>query len=374
MYRPKPNHLAGLLAALVVAMLIACLWPFNFVPRNNVEWLQKEPGVRFTGMGNVVSLDPLPPLSQLSTDGSLTVQVTARPAKLTNRYVPYILSFHSGTGPSPLVIGAWRNSLIVRLGRAGGAERRQFREIGVGDALATGKTTVITVVAGASGTSVYLNGKSQRSVPNAFIETGEGDLGKLLIGMSPTAGNWWRGDILGLTIYGRSLTKDEVRESCKAFSSGGRIGQDMEDAIVASYDFSAGSGRIVADKSGQSTSLVIPSVFRPLRRVFLPSPSTDYWWSRSFSEDMILNILGFLPFGLLGVWNARARTKIAEGWRSAGVILSGCAFSLGVEVVQAFLPSRSSSLVDLCSNGVGTAVGVAVFFAFTKIKGLRLDA
>jgi hypothetical protein len=134
MYNPKPTHLRWLLAALVAAMFAACLWPFNFNPTNVVQWLPDEPGVRFAEMGQIVSRETFPPLSRLSADGGLTVEITVRPKKFPRSGIPYILSFCPEKGALPLMIGTWRNSLIVRFGKTGPTAPTKYVEIEIGRA------------------------------------------------------------------------------------------------------------------------------------------------------------------------------------------------------------------------------------------------
>ena len=75
-------------------------------------------------------------------------------------------------------------------------------------------------------------------------------------------------------------------------------------------------------------------------------------------EDVVINILGFIPFGFLGVlW-------LRERWRGpiVGVVvlvmLAGFAVSFGIEQAQAYLPTRDSSLLDVITNMVGTTIRV----------------
>lgn len=344
-------------------MLVACLWPFDFNPSNKAHWLAKEPGVRFAGMGCVVSRETFPPLPRLSSDGSLTVEIAVRPTRLTDRYVSHILTFHPSDGPAPLVIGSWKNSALVRVGRRGGTGGRPFREVGARNAFAAGVTTVVTTVAGSKGTSLYLNGRLQRSAPNAVIERGSTGLGKLLLGISPYAGGWWRGDILGLKIYNRALSESEVLTSHEAYRKGTKLQEAVSEALIAEYGFREGLGNVAHDTTGNSPDLTIPREFRPLRRTFLSPPGVEARWSRSVVWDIALNIVGFIPYAFLAAWFLRTRAGASDRWKATAVVLSGFLLSLTVELVQGFLPTRSSSLVDLCTNTVGTAIGVVLFHA-----------
>jgi hypothetical protein len=54
------SPLLGIICLLItVTLLVAGLWPFNFIPGNKVEWLQNGNGSRFYGQGIVFSQEPL---------------------------------------------------------------------------------------------------------------------------------------------------------------------------------------------------------------------------------------------------------------------------------------------------------------------------
>ena len=83
-------------------------------------------------------------------------------------------------------------------------------------------------------------------------------------------------------------------------------------------------------------------------------------WPRTLSRsDLIANVLGYIPFGLLLGWIARQKMGIL------GSILlgtgTGLAFSFLAESLQMFLPGRVPSKSDLLANTAGSAIGA--FFA-----------
>ena len=61
-------------------ILVAGLWPFNFWPKNEVEWLKDRNGVHFYGQGIIFSaLDPGSSQSPLLPDGPITIEIWLRP-------------------------------------------------------------------------------------------------------------------------------------------------------------------------------------------------------------------------------------------------------------------------------------------------------
>jgi len=55
--------------------------------------------------------------------------------------------------------------------------------------------------------------------------------------------------------------------------------------------------------------------------------------------------------------------------RIAGIAVALVAFGGFIEVVQAFVPGRSSEWADLLADGVGIAVGLAVLEAVQRLRG-----
>lgn len=75
-------------------------------------------------------------------------------------------------------------------------------------------------------------------------------------------------------------------------------------------------------------------------------------------EDLIVNILGFVPLGFVAV--PALGDRFGTLGRLLVATLLGAALSLSVETAQNFLPSRVSSNVDLGCNALGSFVGAIV--------------
>lgn len=86
-------------------------------------------------------------------------------------------------------------------------------------------------------------------------------------------------------------------------------------------------------------------------------------WPRYYTAaDVALNVLGYLPFGLLVALAAMVWTT--PRWAALSATLAGTALSLGMETLQSFLPPRVPSNLDLLSNGLGALAG-----ALTAVTG-----
>lgn len=80
------------------------------------------------------------------------------------------------------------------------------------------------------------------------------------------------------------------------------------------------------------------------------------WWTRW--DDVIGNVVLFLPLGAMGLWLARAWT--ARGRAVVAVLASGVALALGLQLLQLFVPSRDAELTDVLWNGVGLVSGLGL--------------
>lgn len=79
-------------------------------------------------------------------------------------------------------------------------------------------------------------------------------------------------------------------------------------------------------------------------------------------SDSVLNVLAYLPLGLL-------LTLMLMAWMprpaaALGGVLAGACVSLAIEYAQNFLPARIPSNVDLLANSAGALLGAAIAYAF----------
>jgi VanZ family protein len=111
-------------------------------------------------------------------------------------------------------------------------------------------------------------------------------------------------------------------------------------------------------------------MFKILKKSFLKLNGNAFNFNSASLRDMRINILGFIPLGcLLLVTIYSTNSSRTSSWRLIFLaILGGTVISLIVEILQAFLPTRTSSLTDLIFNTFGTALGVILAYLFTKIK------
>jgi VanZ family protein len=77
--------------------------------------------------------------------------------------------------------------------------------------------------------------------------------------------------------------------------------------------------------------------------------------SRLSVTDMVTNVLIYIPAGLL--WAGYLAPRLKWYWAILWATVLGTGLSLGLEIMQVFLPSRISALSDLLLNGLGSIIG-----------------
>jgi VanZ family protein len=355
----ESRYQKGLLWLILAVLLFAGLQPFNFYPKNQVSWLKNSPGVLFHRYGEVVGESPL--ASQPSSspeERGITLELWVSSFN-EDPYVKDLLSVYVSRDREPFAIEAWEKKLVV-----GGIFRdaqghRKFRHIGIENVFATGARRFVTLTAGPDGTKIYLEGVLQQDASGLTLETENFD-GSLLLGQTASGRQEWRGAFLGLGFYSDEFTPDEVAKSFADWGKG-----DLQEILKhprdrAIYAFDEGEGQIVHKRGNLGADLLKPKRLSPVDPIILEVPSRRDFMNWS---DVAINILGFIPFGLVFAIYLKTSRKWSSARAVMIVIASGFLISLSIELLQVLLPTRDSSLLDLINNTLGSAIGAGVGIA-----------
>jgi VanZ family protein len=121
------------------------------------------------------------------------------------------------------------------------------------------------------------------------------------------------------------------------------------------YDLRAGPGPEIPSLAGLSNALLLPPVFKQ-HKPLLAGPDR----SRPGGRDIVLNLLGFVPYGLALVCWMRHVRRWSCPRAVLAAALAGALVSLVIELIQVHLPTRDSSLDDLLCNAAGTLLGACL--------------
>lgn len=344
--------LFGLLTGVLIAgILLAALWPFRFHPNNDVNWLRVGSGLRFGRHGVVVSQGPVS--SEASENASdCSIEILLDPASVEG--VSTILFAKRDDRPEYLQLRQYKDGIIllqrsIKPDEGSGVVKRDADTL-----FRRRKLALLTLTSSLRGTSIYADGRPIERFLNFTLPCRVLG-GGLVLGTSPFHIEPWSGEMQGMAIYGRELGRFEVLEHAKLWASDESKPRLVEDRTRALFLFRERSDNQIHNQVPGGTSLVIPTYFELPLKPFLAPPWKEFSWTWDYLDDVIRNILGFIPLGFaLCVFLSLMR------WRCRAVlitILVCTAMSLGIEVLQAFIPQRESGMTDVVTNTIGGALG-----------------
>lgn len=265
-----------------------------------------------------------------------------------------ILSYSLDEGHQNFMVGQWENNLVFRLKVDGRTKPVHFE---TDDIFKKGERTSLAIIFDGTRLFTYQDGKKTKErMIGPLTFSGWDKSYPLVIGSEANGKFPWEGSIYSAAIFDRALTREEIKEA--------QHGNGLIIPLVG-YDFVACEGGIVKDSGeGIQADLMIPVHFNPYKRTVLENPSAEWRGLRRNFKDILVNVAGFIPLGFLFAGYLRYK-----GCGSVAVALlavaTGFGISLFIEVLQAFLPSRSSDMMDLIANTIGTMIG-CLFLVLSK--------
>lgn len=389
--RPFPSYALPMLCSLLVLGLLGVgLWPFDPFPANQVKWLPGH-GLEFGVEGVVHSSGSIDAWSVHNASAcSLRMRLQPRIVDLDDSAT--LLVFYTPENPMQFRLMQYRDELLIRRDYRDSQnrlktielelERTFVRDEPVSYTITTGKM-VASGAAGTSGSSgatvAYRNGVRVGDSSRIGLSCADFS-GQLVLGDSPLMGNGWQGKLLELAIYNRELSAEEIAlagaDDLKGAQGDASTGEGKveprktpdDKGVIAHYEFAEGSGKVIHNSAGPAPDLYIPGTFRILHKLFLMPP-----WKETPDKlalrDIVINIGGFIPFGFVCFAYFR---RHRERWRAVVLtVLAGAAISITIEVLQYFVPSRSSDMIDLVTNTLGTYLG-AILFLWPRVQNWAL--
>jgi len=204
---------------------------------------------------------------------------------------------------------------------------------------------------------MYVDGALARAFPG--FRLGKDFTGQLVIGTSPVETDGWAGKLRGLAIYHRELTAQQVLKHYETWTMQGVPELIGNERMVALYLFNEHAGSVAHNAIRPGIDLYIPKRFSLLHQVFLKPFWREYEPSWGYWRDILLNVVAFIPLGFFfcAYWSS-VRPIIRPAF--AATVL-GLAVSLTIEILQSYLPTRSSGTTDLFTNTLGTFLGVILY-------------
>lgn len=349
--REERKRTKALCVVAVVAVLIATLWPFNPSPRNGVTWLHGTTGLKFEKAGLVVSRGPLRPADTEAESYSL--ELLLRPASTKSLYT--ILAFYTPTRSTQLLVRQWTDGLLVTHDAAVENDKTKTIKFDVDHVFRRGRLVLVTISSGANGTTVYLDGQPAESFSRFKISRSELSA-EIVLGTSPVTYEPWPGELRGLAIYSKELTPADALRQYKEWTD--PDGHPDLDGAIARYAFAEGAGREVRNEVISGPNLEIPATFSIPHKGLLRSPAKEFRADWMYASDVLVNIAGFVPLGLIVcaylAWTRSCREAILVTTVACGIL------SFVIEVLQYYIPRRGSGTTDIITNTLGSALGAMI--------------
>lgn len=332
-----------------IGIFVAGLWPFDFVPKNRIRWLLGGAGLRFDGYGQVYGSVPI--VSPRGPDGAAeaTIELVFTPSKsYENASTVFSLvnqdevSFAIGQSLTDLFL---QGSFTQSVGKP-------VVKLWIDDVCGHAQELFVTVTLDTRHVDVYLDGHLARSFP--VLTQAVNVSGKIFVGHSVKGGGQWSGSVARLAIFEGTLDAAGISRRYEQWTKTRHLDEDVNHRAAAAYEFVTPAGDFVSNVGETGPDLIIPKTFR------LSKPTVLEWpdhLNRSVAIDAVVNIAGFVPFGLGTCLCLRFWTGWSISRCVAMTILVGASVSLAIELLQVLLPTRDSSLADLAANILGTAIG-----------------
>jgi len=469
------------LIAYILLLSIVGLWPFNFREKNNVV-IKPAGGLEIARHGTAYTALPAGKLQDLKQFAILVdLTTTSDGLDSLGKIFGYLISQEAEN----FFLAQWKDGMEFRVR----TERNSGGMIFGADGVLEKETrTTCLIIYDGQKMHFYKNGALIRRDNRGPLSFSNWDRTyPLVIGTDATGRSQWKGRLYHIAVWDKALSPEAVADYTRQAIEGGR-GADSRQSTVDSqkkrsqqqttkqenppvspfvkggesdgrplihyvfktentYEptFRGGKALGVRDLGkGEAADLVIPEHFTPYQRVYL-GWDPDWMKNRTDWLDAVVNILGFLPFGLLLVFSLcktvsqgplshkpqATSHKAGKGTRGEGAgtsaamrqdsrqptddsrrsavtrqenppvspfakgggleggpfakgggivvavvlaVVVGFGVSLAIELLQAYLPSRDSSLRDLITNTAGTLFGALAAVWYSRKRATATSA
>lgn len=347
----------------LLGLLVAGLGPFH-APANLVERVEKG-GLKFGYYGTIISQGALVEGGSGAKPTPITFEFWMHCGLIDDSNT--FLAFYDPSKGISVSFHQYGRALAVQRWRQGDAQNPASRRaVYQTDVFLPDKASFVTVASDGSTIDISVDGELVRSASGVGFNRGDIE-GRQVVFDAPRSTSSWSGLFRGIAIYESLLTTSAVGRHHSSWTQTGKPELVPEDRAIGLFLFNESSGNLLKNGVNGAADLYIPEKYMVMDQVMLQ-------WSKPglhLSQDIVLNVAGFIPFGIL-VFSL----LLKSGWRKAAVvtILMGFALSLMIEALQSRLPTRHSTWTDVATNTIGSAAGVLCYRYYRLVRWLLHDA
>ena len=363
---------AVLASAIFLGTLFFGLRPRDYHFTNGVRWVEDQKGIAFDKYGIAYNNSFVGLIEgDLAGKSEFSIEIGLKPASdKREEGFRFVLSLHNGKDREQLIIGQWRSWIIIMNGDDY-AHKKGTQRISVDTSSQGPEQSLYTITTEKEGTRVYFGRKLVAAKKDFSLKFPQGSETRLVLGNSVYGRHSWKGDIYGLAIYGYALSAQDIENHAAQWSKNKSFSFAEKANPIALYLFDEKQGSVAHDHTDGQNHLEIPARMKILMKEILSSTGNNVQVDRHFFSDLTLNLVGFMP---LGLFVAAVFFQLGGAFQKHHFVIAivFCFLtSLTIEIVQAWLPSRSSQMPDLILNTVGGLCGAMIFRFVMRIGGVR---
>ena len=361
--------------ATILGILVFGLWPIGYNIPNSIKIIDNGAGVYFDGSkgrlklrtGGIIYTPER--LTGLNVDYNENQEFTLElwiglPLNGSNGS-GWILTFCDERYMPNLLIGQRNLNLVIRSYISQSGRKTQYSEIVAEGFFKTKENILLTMTSKQHVLCLYKDALliQQYRDSNLFLNKMLSHTAYLTIGNKPNPSDPWTGTILGLSVRKIAMPQDEVIKSHKIWTTSKYSEEnELRDNLVLKYNFNKMSSDKIVDLSGHENNLIIPKYYNIKK-----GPLNTESYRKIDRRDLIINIIGFIPLGFL-LSLRMFSYKFSSIIISISFVVIFCfLLSFLIEFIQGYLPTRSSSYLDLICNTIGAIIGVILAGLYFKI-------
>ena len=352
----------SIVLSIMVLLLILYfgLRPKDFVFSNNVRRIQGQAGIHFGEYG--IAYTPVLGewVEEGGKQGEFSIEIALKAFDESLDGFGFILSCHNGKDSEQLLMAQWRSWFILMNGDDY-AHKRKRKRLSVDMASMPQEPRFITITTGQEGTKLYLDGHMVKEKKDLTLKMPNETQPRLLLGYSVYGRHSWDGDIYGLAFYRYILSATDAAHHFRQWSNDQSFSFAAKESPFVLYLFDEKEGTTILDHTTPHYHMEMPPRMQVLKKDILSNAWDELMLSKYTILDMVINFVGFIPFGfLLSATLYKLGRTCRKHYALVAVVLCFMV-SLIIEISQAWVPSRSSSIHDLILNTLGGLAGITVF-------------